>query len=381
MRDSSLLSDEVKKSKLTTMLEFHNSERIVEVADDNSFDLSANFPEQEEEPKEESTLMDQLLADAQEVEIEKKIALKGEAKRMKKQFGSGLKKGFFTTVDSSSSSTKLKKKISQKKKATTNVETISTSRIQKKSGDSVQSKMTAEVQESMAASDSSWNLLLSDPSWLTPDLLDRICANPRLRAGLMNSKYQEALTLLRTDPEKAKKTFEHDKELNAFMYDICEIMGGHFNEIGTKDEQMKRYAAIEKELGPLAAQIAEKHDKENESQVNDATCLSTRTLPSPQKNTEFSNRKEYKPNGPSSPNSTNDNKKRGQQSDNDGVTQEQVNAILNDDNLRTLLSDPGTQRLMQRCADPREFAKAMTDPDSRAKIHTLARAGLVQLSS
>ena len=57
----------------------------------------------------------------------------------------------------------------------------------------------------------------------------------------------------------------------------------------------------------------------------------------------------------------------------------QVEDVLNNADLRDLLMSPKTQGLMQRCADPREFQRAMMDPEERAIIHKLADAGLVKL--
>ena len=53
----------------------------------------------------------------------------------------------------------------------------------------------------------------------------------------------------------------------------------------------------------------------------------------------------------------------------------QVDDVLNNAALRDLLMDPKTQLLMQRCADPREFQRAMMNPDERAIIRKLAKEG------
>ena len=59
--------------------------------------------------------------------------------------------------------------------------------------------------------------------------------------------------------------------------------------------------------------------------------------------------------------------------------QDEVDAVLKNEELRELLMNPKTQELMQRCSDPRAFQEAMRDPANRAIIGKLEQAGLVQL--
>ena len=59
--------------------------------------------------------------------------------------------------------------------------------------------------------------------------------------------------------------------------------------------------------------------------------------------------------------------------------QSEVDKIVSNEELRTLLMDPKTQELMQRCSDPREFQLAMRLPENRAIIKKLSDAGLVKM--
>ena len=59
--------------------------------------------------------------------------------------------------------------------------------------------------------------------------------------------------------------------------------------------------------------------------------------------------------------------------------QKQVDAVLQDEELRGILMDPGTQHLLRSCSDPSALQKAMRDPQTRAKFEKLAKAGLIRI--
>jgi hypothetical protein len=73
--------------------------------------------------------------------------------------------------------------------------------------------------------------------------------------GMQNPKIQDALSLMRSDPKKAKEKYEKDEQVNAYIKDFSGLMGRHFELIG-KDEEKKAKENEQKE--------AEKKKKEGE---------------------------------------------------------------------------------------------------------------------
>ena len=149
---------------------------------------------------------------------------------------------------------------------------------------------------------------------------------------------QAALQELQKDPKNGAKKFDSDPELKRFLTEFCEVMGSHMIKLAGDEDAPKPSTPTlptekeKKEMGPLCSQIAE-------------DCANGKG-PEPCKT-----KKE----------------------------QDEVDAVLKNEELRELLMNPKTQELMQRCSDPRAFQEAMRDPANRAIIGKLEQAGLVQL--
>jgi len=285
--------------------------KVVEVSTDGAFDLD----EKEEEP----SLMDELYKDAEEARVVKETRKAKEATRMKKTFGTGLKKGFF---DDDDSSTKKKKKKGDEKGPKLLIK-------KKEDKASVQSRITEEVQEKMRE-----EVRLNEEKkkeWLNTDLLEEMAKRPRLARGFTNPKYAAAIEALQKDPDTYREMMWGDNDLRDFVNEFCEVMGSHFTGLADKQIKKDEESILRNELGPLAAKI---HQAAKEGKVDPAK--------------------------------TDEEKK-------------QVDDVLNNPELKALLTDPKTQDLMERCGDPDELTKAMADPHQRAILETLATNGLVQL--
>ena len=96
-----------------------NGPKIVEISDDGSYEIPAEDPPEEpptlddeppslEQTSDGPTLMDEMMAAANEARQEKKDKAAAEKKRVKKDFGKGLKKGFFNSAPAKSSKGKSK---------------------------------------------------------------------------------------------------------------------------------------------------------------------------------------------------------------------------------------------------------------------------------
>ena len=199
---------------------------------------------------------------------------------------------------------------------------------------SVRSAIRQEVAANMEGSSHPMAQALKGGDWVTPELVKAMAERPALARGMGDPRCQAALEDLRRDPKAGAKKFDDDPELKQFLTDFCEVMGGHFEKLGAAAPPPPPTADEKEQLGPLAAKVVEDAAKGQG--------------PAPAKTPE-----EIK----------------------------QVDDVLNNAALRDLLMDPKTQLLMQRCADPREFQRAMMNPDERAIIRKLADAGLVKLES
>ena len=341
--DQTLMGDAAPSSKLS-MLKFDEASggaaakpKIVEVGEDGAFDMEAAAAAAEPEPEaeeEEASLMDLMMADASTDRTARAAKRKEEDKRMKKSFGDGmkkgLKKGFFDAKP------KAKKRAPAKPRAPAEPAgpvTIS-ARPPADDGASVRSAIRQEVAANMEGSSHPMAQALKGGDWVTPELVKAMAERPALARGMGDPRCQAALEELRRDPKAGAKKFDDDPELKQFLTDFCEVMGGHFEKLGAAAPPPPPTADEKEQLGPLAAKVVEDAAKGQG--------------PAPAKTPE-----EIK----------------------------QVDDVLNNAALRDLLMDPKTQLLMQRCADPREFQRAMMNPDERAIIRKLADAGLVKLES
>lgn len=156
----------------------------------------------------------------------------------------------------------------------------------------------------------------SGAEWVTPELLEAMQQRPAVWKVFADPRYASALEAFRRDPKAAAAAFEASPDLRDFLREWCELMGTHFDRLG------------DRAVGPLAQEVLSRADHAS----------------------------------PATP-----------------EEQAEVDRVVNDPDLAALLMDPDTQRLMQRCADPSEFARAARDPNQRAIIARLEAAGLVKV--
>ena len=282
------------------------------------------------------------MADANVARDKKLAAKKSEQQRMKKQFGDGLKgnlkKGFL-----SGGSKKSAPKKAPKESAPEVIETLRPQAHGKPKAGERQSAITSEVAQAMASSENPMMQALNGGEWINQGLADRIGSNPSLVRAMADPRFDAALKMMQKDPKRAMAMLESEPWLKAAFVELMGQMGGHFSALGEQQEQQKQQAAQqaarqaapeavpEAEMGPMAQDALRRHR--------------TGDLPAPATSDE----------------------------------QKQVDAVLQDEELRGILMDPGTQHLLRSCSDPSALQKAMRDPQTRAKFEKLAKAGLIRI--
>lgn len=80
-------------------------------------------------------------------------------------------------------------------------------------------------------------------SWMTPELMAKIAANPLLRKGFMDPRCQQAMSEMQTDPQAAMKKYGDVPEMRTFLQSFMKLMGDHFTGLADKEEEEKRKKA------------------------------------------------------------------------------------------------------------------------------------------
>ena len=76
-----------------------------------------------------------------------------------------------------------------------------------------------------------------------------------IKNGLGNQKCTQALQLLLSDPQEAKKLFEGDSEVELFMSEFGKVMSSHFDQLGATQENQKQ------KLGPKTPQSITEYER------------------------------------------------------------------------------------------------------------------------
>jgi hypothetical protein len=266
------------------------------------------------------SIMELMMEEAAKAKAAKEERLK-ESKRP--NFGDGLKKGFLSSSSSSArnkGTTKIKPK---PKVASKDVPTIAP-----KSGSaSEQSPLVlSEVQDAMKAGPGATLAAhLESGEWVTPDLQERITSNPKLASALQNPQFVQVLSLMKTDPEKAKELISRDPQAREVFLEFSSLLGEHFTALGQGQD-----AAV-KDIGPLA-EAALQRSQATPKVVED-----------------------------------------------DPELDREVQAVLADSEIRELLSDQALQRVLMECSDPRRLRHYVQDPTYGPKLRKLKDAGLVAI--
>ena len=74
-----------------------------------------------------------------------------------------------------------------------------------------------EVQSSMAEAEAAAGGAVTGASWVTPELLAKVAADPLLRKAFTDARCAEAMEALQTDPKAAMERYGHVEEMRDFL--------------------------------------------------------------------------------------------------------------------------------------------------------------------
>jgi len=183
--------------------------------------LSADgLPESEHSNEAAAALMEKALAAREQKRKETE-----EARRTSDLAASGgLKKGFL-------SGGKTKKRTTKKAVASRDVEEIPfITGFADPEAARRESLKLPEVQRMFVEQSS--KKLKEDNSWVTPQLIQALASRPDLSKAMSDPKIQEAMALMQSDPEAAKKKYKEDSEVTSFLKDFTGLMATHFEVLG-----------------------------------------------------------------------------------------------------------------------------------------------------
>jgi hypothetical protein len=108
------------------------------------------------------------------------------------------------------------------------------------SGSRAAAPVLPDVQKAMAAGAPAMAAKLKSGSWMTPELMSRIAADPRLLAGMQQPRFMAALTEMQKDPAGTLKRHEGDAALLDFLRAFMGVLGDHFQKLGEAEDAAKR---------------------------------------------------------------------------------------------------------------------------------------------
>lgn len=62
-------------------------------------------------------------------------------------------------------------------------------------------------------------------AWLTEDLLNKLGNNDKLMAMMADPRCERALQEFQANPDKALLTYQHDKYIQEFFKEFCDVLG------------------------------------------------------------------------------------------------------------------------------------------------------------
>ena len=140
----------------------------------------------------------------------------------------GFKKGFLLSKQSKTTESAEKGSAENKK---TNSGASGIVEIKTNSSSKTERNVLPEVQEAMMQK----NPLLQTDKWLTEDLLTKIAKHPKLSKQIMDPRYSQALSLFQNDPEKAMQLCQQNPEMKEFIQEFSALMGDHFTDLSSKE--------------------------------------------------------------------------------------------------------------------------------------------------
>ena len=292
------------------------------------------------------SLMDQMMADASKATA-KEETKRTNCYRKKSNSSFGLKKGFLNASCANKKSLSHSKKYASsapQEKCAADEQVVSEKLKEEKKEISFckikqNSLCINEVQEALNQN-SIKNL--SKGEWLTPDFMEQISQNSTLVNGMSNPMFLAALESLQKNPRMTRIKFKDHPDILEFLNEFCSVMGQHFCKLGEEKKEVVNSQVnsnlLTRQLGPLE-EAAIKKDRER-----------------------------IKITGKNNPQKLSIEE------------QENVDRILSNKELASLLMDPATQKLMVEVALPGRMNAYLKHPEYGPKLKILIKAGLLKVA-
>jgi hypothetical protein len=338
--DEELSVSGVQKKKSAALFE--------EVKGDSFTSTSTLAVDKDEGP----TMMEQIMAAQAEAARGVKIAKEVEDKKSAKGFGGGFKKGFLGGGDGKPKSGTT---------GTSTAEAIPTIRANKAAANNGKaaslSKVNDEIRKGLAEGKTPLTKELERGEWMTPELLKEFSTNPVISKGLLDPRCKDALELMQKTPKEAQAKYLNDKVVDTFLKEFGKVMGGHFEQLGAKQEAE-------------AAKVAKKAEKDKVGLSAIKTSTKNAVVAKPPVLSYGSLHEQALLRQAAAKQTT------GAAKD---VEDAKVKEIINNSELSAMLMDPKMQTILQECGDPIKFQQHMRDPATAVKIKKLFDAGLVRI--
>lgn len=296
------------------------------------------------------SLMEQLMSDASNANIlHDKKSIRKERKGAKNA-SFGMKKGFLN----SSKSTKNKTSQAVEKRDLTNhtdifeLDSVGNMHSSLEIGIKREFQMKLQFPEVQSAQHN---------PYVTSELLDILSNHPKISVGLKNKKFIAAIEAMNDRPKETMERLKDQKDVMEFLGDYCRVMGEYFSQRTADEIEKKRNG---KPLGPLVEEVETKDN--SQTQPGQAKRLGI---------------EKKKKNGQKMAPLVEEFEGKGRQLNN--KEQDEVNTILQNDQLRSLLLDPKLQDIVKECSNPAKLRKYMVDTEYSPKLRRMMDAGLLKV--
>jgi hypothetical protein len=100
-----------------------------------------------------------------------------------------------------------------------------------------------DVQKNMNTQNILADTLNKKEEWLNQELIMKIAKSPNLLKYFMDPRFQEVISLMQKDPQRAKDLYGGNPEFNTFFKEFSSVMAEHFNKLSEKKQIPLSYNA------------------------------------------------------------------------------------------------------------------------------------------
>eukprot|EP00984_Skeletonema_dohrnii_P003927 scaffold1350_cov137-Skeletonema_dohrnii-CCMP3373.AAC.7 len=206
-----------------------------------------------------------------------------------------------------------------------------------------------EVQDSLSS-----HLQSDQTKWASQSFLASLSQHPTLSKGWNDPRYMAALESMKTHPKETMEKLKADEpEILHWLMEFLSVMGDHFVMLGENDDNSA-------EEGKEKDEVLEKEPKKLLREMGPLEEKAMRRSPKAQP--------------------TSDQK----QQDKSNSMDNEVNKILSNDTLRSILLDPKMQQVMEECASDGggtdKLRYYMMHDEFGPKLRVLMKAGLLKVA-